>query len=174
MNTKPGKLEIGPLTYGRAGKHYKLPQQEFQQPSRVTNANAKGTYSQQNDWAGSALRTGCLDFLKCPSRGGGLMRTAVAETSLEAFHSLPVADYLAPKEAAVLALFTGPEVRLSRQQIAQIAPMPINCVCGRVDSLLAGGHLEEAGTRKDPHTGKSQKLLQLPRSAQGELLGGAA
>jgi hypothetical protein len=97
-------------------------------------------------------------------------RRGVAETSREAFHSLPVADYLAPKERAVLALFTGPGVKLSRQQISARLPMPINCVCGRVDSLLAAGHLQECGDRIDPLTRKRQKLLQLPRPAKGDLL----
>lgn len=98
------------------------------------------------------------------------MRTAVAETSREAFHSLPVADYLQPKERAVMALFTGPEVALSRQQIAEQARLTINCCCGRVNSLVAKGTLEEHGTRRDPHTGKSQALLRLPRPAQASLL----
>lgn len=97
------------------------------------------------------------------------MRTGVSETSAEAFHSLSPADYLQPKERAVLALFTGLQVRLSRQQISESLPMPINGVCGRVDSLIAGGHLEEAGDRVDPHTHKRQKLLRLPQGPQREL-----
>lgn len=97
-------------------------------------------------------------------------RRGVADTSAEAFHSLSVADYLQPKERAILALFTGPEVKFSRQQISALLPMPINGVCGRVDSLLAAGHLQEAGDRIDPLTRKRQKLLQLPRPAQGSLL----
>lgn len=98
------------------------------------------------------------------------MRTAVAETSLEAFHSLPVADYLQPKERAVMALFTGPEVALSRQQIAELARMCLCGVCGRVNSLVTKGALEECGTRRDPGTGKSQALLRLPREAHASLL----
>jgi hypothetical protein len=98
------------------------------------------------------------------------VRTAVSETSLDAFHSLPVAGYLQPKERAVMALFTGPEVKLTRQQIAERAPMPLSCVCGRVNSLVAAGRLMEEGDRRDPTTGKRQKLLQLPRPAQGSLL----
>lgn len=98
----------------------------------------------------------------------------VAETSAEAFHSLPVADYLAPKERAILGLFTGPDVRMSRQQISVALPMPINGVCGRVDSLLAAGHLEESGDRIDPLTRKRQKLLQLPRDGQALLPGVSA
>jgi hypothetical protein len=102
------------------------------------------------------------------------MRTAMAETSLEAFHSLPVADYLAPKERAVLALFTGPGVKLSRQQISAMLPMSINGVCGRVDSLLTAGRLEEQGDRIDPLTRKRQKLLQLPRPVQQSLMDACA
>ena len=98
------------------------------------------------------------------------MRTAVAETSREAFHSLPVAAYLQPKERAVMALFTGPQVTLTRKQIAALARMELHCVCGRVNSLVAKGSLEEAGTRRDPATGKSQALLRLPREAQASLL----
>jgi hypothetical protein len=101
------------------------------------------------------------------------MRTCVAETSREAYRSLPVATYLQPKERAVMALFTGPEVRLTRQQIAERAPMPLHCVCGRVNSLVAAGRLMEEGDRRDPSTGKRQKLLQLPREAQASLLEGA-
>lgn len=101
------------------------------------------------------------------------MRTAVAETSLDAFHSLPVAAYLQPKEQAVMALFTGPEVALSRQQIAQMAGLSINCCCGRVDSLVTAGRLQEQGDRIDPLTRKRQKLLRLPRPAQASLLEGA-
>lgn len=112
-----------------------------------------------------------------PARVGSVrQRRGIAETSAEAFHSLSPRDYLAPKELAILALFTGPEVRLSRQQIAQAVPMLINGVCGRVDSLLSSKRLEECKERRrDPATGKSQKLLQLPRSEQGELVerGGA-
>lgn len=97
-------------------------------------------------------------------------RKGVAETSVEAFHSLPIRGYLQPKEQAVMALFTGPEVALSRQQIAELAPMPLHGVCGRVDSLLTAGHLVEEGERRDPHTGKRQKLLRLPQPAQRDLV----
>jgi hypothetical protein len=97
------------------------------------------------------------------------MRTAVADTSIEAYRSLPVGDYLQPKERAVMALFTNPAVRLSRQQIAEFLHWGINCVCGRVNSLVAGGHLEEHGERIDSQTHKRQKLLRLPQGPQREL-----
>lgn len=88
------------------------------------------------------------------------MLTAVSDTSREAFHSLPV-SHLQRKEASILALF-GPATRLSRQQISEIGRLPINTVCGRVDSLLTKGALIEHGERKDPYTGKRQKVLRLP------------
>ncbi|SEF28466.1 hypothetical protein ABL840_26855 [Variovorax sp. NFACC27] len=93
----------------------------------------------------------------------------VAETSAEAFHSLSPRFYLSPKEEQVMRLFQRPGVSLSRQQISQKARMPINGVCGRVDSLLAAGHLEERGFRIDPHTNKRQKLLRIPQPDQAQL-----
>jgi len=93
---------------------------------------------------------------------------SVAETSAEAYRSLSPALYLSPKEEQVMRLFR-PGVSLSRQQISQKARMPINGVCGRVDSLLAAGHLEERGFRIDPHTNKRQKLLRIPQPDQAQL-----
>lgn len=84
----------------------------------------------------------------------------VAATSAEAFHSLSPRYYLQPKQEQILALFR-PGVGLSRQQISVMCPMPINGVCGRVDSLIAASILEEHGERIDPLTNKRQKLLRL-------------
>jgi DNA-binding MarR family transcriptional regulator len=88
---------------------------------------------------------------------------SVAQTSAEAYHSLSPAHYLQPKQQQIMALF-GPETLLSRQQISERARMAINGVCGRVDSLVAAGLLEEHGDRIDPHTHKRQKLLRLKRA----------
>ncbi len=84
----------------------------------------------------------------------------VAETSRAAYHSLPVGAYLQPKQQLILGLF-GPGTRLSRQQISVAANMPINGVCGRVDSLVTAGLLVEDGERVDPPTQKRQKVLRL-------------
>ncbi len=92
----------------------------------------------------------------------------VSQTSAEAYRSLSPALYLSPKEEQVMRLFR-PGVALSRQQISKKARMPINGVCGRVDSLLAAGRLEERGFRIDPHTCKRQKLLRLPCPEQQSL-----
>lgn len=92
----------------------------------------------------------------------------VAHTSAEAYRSLSAATYLSPKEQLVMRLFR-PGVSLSRQQISRKARMPINGVCGRVDSLLAAGRLEERGFRIDPNTHKRQKLLRVPQPDQAQL-----
>lgn len=94
---------------------------------------------------------------------------SVSETSAEAYRSLSPALYLSPQESKVMRLFQRAGVALSRQQISRKARMPINCVCGRVDSLLAAGRLEELGFRIDPHTNKRQKLLRVPQPDQAQL-----
>lgn len=87
------------------------------------------------------------------------MKTRMAATSLDAFDSLPVKDYLQPKEQIVLtALGFGPA---TRQELATRTGMPLCGVCGRVRSLLDKGAIEVRGTRRDPSTGKSQEVLRL-------------
>lgn len=89
----------------------------------------------------------------------------IAHTSVEAYHSLQDAGDLAPMETRVMQVFTRSShgASYSRQQIAQISGMPINCVCGRVNSLITNGVLEEHGTRIDPHTRKPQKLVRVAK-----------
>lgn len=96
------------------------------------------------------------------------MKTSMSETSLEAFHSLPVADYLQPKERAVMALFTGPEVALTRERIAEILHWKEAAVCGRANSLVTKGRLEEIDGGKTV-SGRSAKLLRLPQPGQRAL-----
>jgi hypothetical protein len=103
------------------------------------------------------------------------MRTNIAETSLSAYFSLSPAIDLQPKEKQIMALFEAPmrmgrnPVELSRQQISKVLNLPINCICGRVNSLVTKGQLIERGERVDPQTHKSQKLLRLPVVEQAEL-----
>lgn len=96
------------------------------------------------------------------------MRTSMAETSLDAFRSLPVADYLQPKERAVMALFTGPDVLLTREQIAARLHWKEAAVCGRANSLVTKGELEEISGGKTV-SGRSAKLLRLPSEVQRSL-----
>lgn len=99
------------------------------------------------------------------------MKTNVSSTSLNAYHSLGVADYLQPKERLVMAVFTGPDVKLTRKQIAQRTGLELSCICGRVNSLVAKGALVEDGTQKDPKTNKEQALLK--RAEKAPLFEGA-
>ena len=97
------------------------------------------------------------------------MKTMVAETSLEAYHSLPVADYLQPKERQVLSVFKGAADTFTRQQLVEAVGMPLNAICGRANSLLAKKILCVRGFSVDPHTRKRQEVLGLPVSAQAAL-----
>ena len=87
----------------------------------------------------------------------------IAHTSIEAYHSLSHIHYVQPKQAEVLALFAVEGATFTRQQIAVLTGMPINCVCGRVNALVADQILVEHGDRMDPVTHKRQKLLRLAK-----------
>lgn len=103
------------------------------------------------------------------------MRTAMAETSLATFFSLSPACDLEPKEREIMALFEAPmklgrkPIELSRQQISKVLGLPINTICGRVNSLVTKKALIERGERVSPETGKPQKLLMLPVIEQVEM-----
>lgn len=94
----------------------------------------------------------------------------VAETSVQAFHSLGVADYLQPKEKEVMAVFDRvPGKAYTRKQIAYFTGLELSCVCGRVRSLLDKKALVVAGKTLDSISNKSQELLSLPVVDQGSL-----
>jgi hypothetical protein len=66
---KDSQLLIGPLSRYGVGKSF-IQESWGSTPSRlICNASASGTYSQADAWKNSALRPGCQDFLKHPSRG---------------------------------------------------------------------------------------------------------
>ncbi|ENZ79600.1 hypothetical protein M3795_16755 [Ralstonia pickettii] len=95
------------------------------------------------------------------------MLTAVAETSLSAYHALQMDGQIQPKEQEVLAAFGGKsDVLLTRQEIASKTGMAINSVCGRVKGLLEKGSLQVRSSRISPITRKSQELLGLPVKPQ--------
>lgn len=98
------------------------------------------------------------------------MRKAVTETSRAAHRSLSVKDYLQPKEATVMSLFTEYETILTRKQISKIlnAKYPdeydINVVTGRCRSLMdkPTPRLVVRGHIIDTKTNKEQEQLGLP------------
>ena len=94
------------------------------------------------------------------------MKTLVADTSLQTFHALKVKDYLSPKEQEVMDLMDL-GYRMTREQIADALDWKESSVCGRVNSLIAKGKLEEFDGGKTT-SGRPAKFVCLPRG-QGEL-----
>lgn len=77
----------------------------------------------------------------------------IRETSRAAYHSLDLND----SEKKVMAFMHSlpPGFALNRRQISQRSFIPINCITGRVNELVAKGYLEELPAERDPVTGKS-------------------
>ena len=90
-----------------------------------------------------------------------------AETSLAAFHSLRMPE-LQAKELEVLAAIQEAGRAMTREQIAQMLGWKESAVCGRVNSLITKGELEESGTVKTS-SGRSAKLVGLPSVGQRSL-----
>lgn len=91
------------------------------------------------------------------------MRTHVAETSLQAFHSLRSEGKIAPQESRVLAAIEA-RGAMTREEIADATGLRLSAVCGRVNSLVADRRLVERGTRMNPVTRKPNKLVCLAPS----------
>ena len=88
-----------------------------------------------------------------------------AETSLEAFYGTPVLS-LQDREKQVLAAFTSSDVTYTRQQLVDVAELPINSITGRVRSLLDKNALVVRGEVKCNTTCKYRELLGLPEKRQ--------
>ena len=95
------------------------------------------------------------------------MRTAMAETSGDAFHYFGVRS-LQSKEREVLEVFHRLGGRHTREQLAKILGWKESAVCGRVNSLVTKGELEEFGVVKTS-SGRSAKLVGLPSAGQRSL-----
>lgn len=96
------------------------------------------------------------------------MRTAMAETSIDAYRSFSTVD-LQRKEIDVLDEFVEtPGLTVTREQLAERLGWKEAAVCGRANSLVAKGALEEidGGITR---SGRSAKRLRLPVVGQGAL-----
>lgn len=92
----------------------------------------------------------------------------MAETSLDAYRSFSTVD-LQRKEIDVLSEFIGtPGLTVTREQIAERLGWKEAAVCGRANSLVAKGVLEEIDGGKT-RSGRGAKLLRLRVKGQGEL-----
>ena len=95
------------------------------------------------------------------------MKTAVAETSLDAFNSFSIPD-LQKKERVVLEYLRDVQMALTREQLAQRLGWKESAVCGRVNSLVTKKVLEEIEGGKTS-SGRTAKLVRIPFKGQGEL-----
>ncbi len=94
------------------------------------------------------------------------MRTAVADTSLEAYQS--VKRSLQKKEIEVMDFFAQhPTLSATRETIAEMMGWKEAAICGRVNSLVAKKQLAEVEGGKTK-SGCSAKLVSLPK-VQGSL-----
>lgn len=95
------------------------------------------------------------------------MRMGVAHTSRAAFGALRAEGKLAPQEQRVIQAIRdhGP---LTREEISERTGLRLSAVCGRVNKLVELGTLDERGTRLNPQTRKSCKLVCM-RAVQGSL-----
>lgn len=95
------------------------------------------------------------------------MRTAMAETSLDAYRSFSTGD-LQNKEIAVLNEFMAhPGLLVTREQLADRLGWKECAVCGRVNTLVAKKLLEEVGTAMT--ASKRRAKLVRVRAEQGAL-----
>lgn len=96
------------------------------------------------------------------------MRTAMAETSLNAYRSFSTVD-LQRKEVELLAEFIEtPGLTITREKLAERLGWKEAAVCGRANSLVSKKVLEEIDGGRTS-SGRSAKLLRLPVKGQGEL-----
>ena len=97
------------------------------------------------------------------------MKTNMAITSLATYDSLGAKAYLQPKEMAVMEVYArNPLGRHTRQQISNLSGMPLHCVCGRVNSLVTKGALQETEGGRTV-SGRPAKFVRIPRKEQGTL-----
>ncbi len=97
------------------------------------------------------------------------MRTAVAETSLDAYRSFS-APSLQRKEQEVMNVFLGaPGLTITREQLAERMGWKESAVCGRANSLVSKDVLEEIDGGKTK-SGRGAKLLRIPVLGQMKLI----
>lgn len=96
------------------------------------------------------------------------MRTAMAETSLEAYRTLSIANLQAKERDVMAEFFANPGLAVTREMLAARLGWKEAAVCGRANSLVAKKVLEEIEGGKTS-SGRRAKLLRLPVVGQGAL-----
>jgi hypothetical protein len=82
-------------------------------------------------------------------------------TQLAGYDSVTSAKRCTQKQM-ILNLFCGPDVKLTRQDIADRTNLRLSSVCGRVRELIEGDALRVRGSVKCAATGVHNETLGLP------------
>lgn len=97
------------------------------------------------------------------------MRTAVRQSSVDAYYAMTARGAITSGQRLVLAAFgDDPELELTRAELQEVTGMRSGSVCGRVFELVDLGVLEERPRRTCRVTGESSHALRLAK-AQREL-----
>ena len=88
------------------------------------------------------------------------------DTSAQAYRSL---DLTESEQKVMRWLHSRPDQAFNRRQISVLSGIPINCVAGRIFSLLEKGYIEELPAERDKETGKSAYPVRV-RAQQLELI----
>lgn len=95
---------------------------------------------------------------------------SVKETSRSAYiHHVSSGKAMTQRER-IMDFLERHQMPRNRRQIAQMTGIPINAVCGRVNTLLEDEQLHVAYIDKDETTGKRVEFLE-PKPQQARLFG---
>lgn len=90
----------------------------------------------------------------------------IRQTSIEAYHEIESDGTALSQEDRVFGFiqsFDG----LTRNEISRNLSIPINAVCGRVNSLIRQGRVYEDGKRPDKYSQKQNYILKAVRNGGG-------
>ena len=97
------------------------------------------------------------------------MKTSMADTSLDAYRSLPVREYLQPREQAIMDLMADGKPR-TQEQMAETLGWTINKVNPRVNSL-ASDFVRRLSVVGEARTASNRmaKLYQITKPTEPQL-----
>jgi predicted ArsR family transcriptional regulator len=86
--------------------------------------------------------------------------TNVSSTSLHAHQEQIVSGRAQSQRERILECLKNSAVPLTRRQISEVTRIPINAVCGRVNTLVASELVRVAYEDEDQGTGTSAQFLE--------------
>jgi len=84
----------------------------------------------------------------------------VTQTSRGAYRGHVISGKARTQRGQIYQLILKSAVPLNRRQISSLLQIPINAVCGRVNSLIKSDAIKVAFVSKDPVTDKRVEYLQ--------------